>query len=198
MSNRQMSFTADNIAAGARLLAESNASVARREVAKAEANERQRVEIAAKERAAYLETPAGKAELAANRAEAERIAYANAVLSLPEAHDRPRTARQIVEAHTSHSMPVHRAKLWLAGLPREPQSEQTHTTTKGHDTMTDRTLRRRAEIRHSSLAFKADQGDEAARKEANAIGYALKLNDAGTEMNSALKMAGANLAAFSN
>ena len=149
--------------------------------------------------AAYLETPAGRAELAAERAEAERIAYATSILSLPEAQDRPRAARQIVEAHTARSMPIHRAKLWLAGLPREPQSEPTHTTTtKGAATMSDRTLRRRVEIRHASLSFKGEQGDEASRKEANALGYALKLADSGTEMNAALKMSGANLAALSH
>jgi len=162
-------------------------------------NDRQRAEIAAQKaaraRAEYLATPAGKAELAAEQAEAERIAYAEQIMSLPEAQDRPHTARRLAMAHNFNSMPVAKAALFLRGLPAEPPPEPS-TVTRKADAMAERNLKRHVEIALAGQSFKADRGDETARKESNKLQYALRLHAEGTELAAALKMSGANLAAF--
>jgi hypothetical protein len=162
-------------------------------------NDRARAEITAKreaaDRAAYLATPQGKAELAAEQAEAEREAYAMAIMSLPEAEDRPYTARRLAMAHNAQSMPIAKAAMFLRGLPAEP-AEQPSTLTKKADQMAEKTLMRKVEIRLAALSFNADRGNDAARKEANAIRYAMRLNAHGTDLQTALRQSGANLAAF--
>ncbi len=172
----------------------------RRTAANVQANEKRRAEIAEaqaqKAREAYLDTPAGRAELARQKAEAEAAAYAEAIMSLPEAEERPSTARKIALAHNAKSMPLDKAKLFLAGLPAETFEPSTNASTRTLDPMTERTLKRKIEIRAAALNLRGDQGDAAARKESNALSYALKLHDAGTDLARALQMAGANAAAI--
>jgi hypothetical protein len=147
------------------------------------------------DRAAYLETPAGRAELAAEQARVAQEVYGETVMGLPEALCRPRTALKIAAAHNATSMPISKARLFLAGLPEEPKPEPS---TMKADPMAEKTLKRRIEIRMAALNLQADNGSEAARRESNALAYALKLNNGGTDLAAALKMSGANVAAFTN
>ncbi len=148
---------------------------------------------AARERALYLETPAGRAEALRASTEQANAEYAAAIMSLPEAQDRPRAATKMALAYSAKSMPVNRAKLFLAGLPEEP----TETANPKVNVMADPTLKRRAELRLAALSQRADQGDLDARAEAKRLKYALKVNAETTlSLPASLEMAGANVAAI--
>lgn len=152
---------------------------------KAEADET-RAEAA---RVAEADTPAGRAAALVAKAKAEADAYSAAILALPEAADRPRTAARITRCHNARSMPVAQAALFLRGLPPETAPEATAARP-----ITDPpSLKRRVEIAATAAGLKADRGDAEARRRADALRYALRVAaepGLGYTLNAALAASG--------
>lgn len=101
----------------------------------------------------------------------EQQAYAAAILSLPQAKGREAAARKIGEAHNYSSLPIPRAALLLGGLPRDDVAPPPKA-----DPQAVSVLRGQCERRIVALSHRVQNGDMTARKEANAIAYALRVS----------------------
>jgi len=102
--------------------------------------------------------------------------------------------------HNASTITAARAVALLAALPIEQTHEQMQRekATRMSEQLATKLMVRAAEIRVAALGVRGAQGDQAAAKEAQRIGLALKHHADGSDIVSALRSAGANLDAIAD
>lgn len=108
--------------------------------------------------------------------------YAFDIHSLPEAKGRPRAAALIVKAHTARSMPIAKAKAFLANLPMEGQPTAATAQPAGL------TLREHVEHAFAEAQTQAASGNRRAQERAISLGWAIRCADRGTDITRALDL----------
>lgn len=162
--------------------------------------------------------PEARASALADLEELRAEDYQHAIMSLPEARARPRSAARIIAAHNANSMPPKKAAVFLAGLPAEgeparsaapvlapsqpavpavtpaaPKPRYVHKEI-AMQTNNDRfNLRRRTEIAYAAATFHAGRGSVTAKDRAERLGNALRQQDHGEDLAPALRRAGIDL-----
>lgn len=116
-----------------------------------------------------------KATAAASKRERESVEYREAVLALPEAQARPRTTEKFLAAYTAHSMPIHMARNFLAGLPIEDTAEsQEGPKMTAH---AERMILRATELHVGVLTTKGANGCMKSKADARALRHALRVKE---------------------
>lgn len=116
-----------------------------------------------------------KAAAAVSKRERESAEYREAILALPEARARPRTVEKLLAAYTAHSMPIHMARNFLAGLPIEDTAEsQEGPKMTAH---AERMILRATDLHIGVLTTKAARGCMKSKADARALRHALKVKE---------------------
>lgn len=130
--------------------------------------------------------------LAAASHSQKSLAYAAAVMNLPEAQERPNAAAMIGTAY-AESWTVERARSFLRGLPKEVADDSgERSAERRHRTPADDAkLHRKAELRLAVLTRRIAHGDTAQelRVERQALKYALECVQHGSGIAEALHAA---------
>jgi hypothetical protein len=121
-----------------------------------------------------------------------RLTYVDAITSLPEAATRPRAALMLIEAHNAKSLPPEQAARFLRGLPSEMSDYRPEAPAAFTPAEAPR-IRRKMELRHTTLSIRTSDRPAVDQQQHVAIGYALKMINAGTDVLKAVHIAGVDM-----